>query len=177
MNINKIRYSALQWLSLLSSIYICYCYSTSSKSQVISSLAKHRGKYRLEWRIQPWHAPTSTSLKASSIECSIYGVQALISVWSDWLHVSSHVHSECRWLSVVLGWPCLAVNTHRLSVFSVWNDVSNVEKCVWCFVKVFVWWFAKSVRVRMCVQLCKSRLTFCLLCVESQNLLFFYFSV
>ncbi len=75
------------------------------------------------------------SPKAVPITCSIYGAKALISVWSDWLHVSSHVHSEGRWvgqMSAVLQWQCLAINTHWLSVL---NHVSNVEKCFVVFCK------------------------------------------
>lgn len=42
-------------------------HNTSSTSQDTFSLAKHRGKYLLAWRIQPWTEATSMSPHASSI--------------------------------------------------------------------------------------------------------------
>ncbi len=77
----------------------------------------------------------------TNLTCT-YGLQALISVCSDWLHVSSYVHSEFKWLLIECG-VSVSVFSHQNNTVSVLNDVSNAEKCALCF--------AKSVRLRMCV--------------------------
>ncbi len=113
--------------------------NTSSTSQTMSSVAKHRGKYRpllvllllfllhlllfllclflllllLLFFFFCFFSCSSSSSSNTSSSMSfyrvvlqrcvhqranltpVYGDEALISVWSDWLHVSSHVHVWC----------------------------------------------------------------------------------
>lgn len=61
---------------------------TSSTSQAILSLARHRGKNALEWRIHPWKASTGMSAQASSI------ARTRFSLVYGCLSYTFHLHDE-----------------------------------------------------------------------------------
>ncbi len=90
-----------QWYVLSIKTLLLYVTGISIGSLLLKWIQKQWGESSWVARSQPWLASTLLSPKASSIPCSIYDGQSLISVWSDCF---TCVSTCAFWVQVIANW-------------------------------------------------------------------------